>query len=317
MNEFVDTLIEACAVPLAREPLAFGHGSVNPRSEAELLVMGFLENHPLDENTRGALRDLLQRRIAERIPSAYLTGEAWFADHWFAVQPGVMIPRSPMQELIRCDFRPWLRRKPETVLDICCGTGCLGIATALRFADARITLADVDEAAVANARTNIERFALADRVEARRSDLFDGLDRQEFDLVLANPPYVPQPEFLALPPEYDHEPRRGLEAGADGLDCWRRLLAEIGPWLGADGLLVGEAGNTAIALDAAFRDLPFVWPEIARAERLSDGGFGVFVLDAAALTCHPASDSRYFRGTNISGVASTPCPATPLDKRLR
>ncbi len=317
MNEFVDTLIEACAVRLAREPLAFGHGSVNPRSEAELLVMGFLENHPLDENTRGALRDLLQRRIAERIPSAYLTGEAWFADHWFAVQPGVMIPRSPMQELIRCDFRPWLRRKPETVLDICCGTGCLGIATALRFADARITLADVDEAAVANARTNIERFALADRVEARRSDLFDGLDRQEFDLVLANPPYVPQPEFLALPPEYAHEPRRGLEAGADGLDCWRRLMAEIGPWLGADGLLVGEAGNTAIALGAAFRDLPFVWPEIARAERLSDGGFGVFVLDAAALTCHPASDSRYFRGINISGVASTPCPATPLDKRLR
>ena len=360
MNEFVDTLIEACAVPLAREPLAFGHGSVNPRSEAELLVMGFLENHPLDENTRGALRDLLQRRIAERIPSAYLTGEAWFADHWFAVQPGVMIPRSPMQELIRCDFRPWLRRKPETVLDICCGTGCLGIATALRFADARITLADVDEAAVANARTNIERFALADRVEARRSDLFDGLDRQEFgaarrcrraavanartnierfaladrvearrsdlfdgldrqefDLVLANPPYVPQPEFLALPPEYAHEPRRGLEAGADGLDCWRRLMAEIGPWLGADGLLVGEAGNTAIALGAAFRDLPFVWPEIARAERLSDGGFGVFVLDAAALTCHPASDSRYFRGINISGVASTPCPATPLDKLLR
>ena len=317
MNEVVDTLIEACADSLARELVVFGHGSVNPRSEAELLVMGFLENHPLEEHTRGALRDLLQRRIAERIPSAYLTGEAWFADHWFAVQPGVMIPRSPMQELIRCDFRPWLRRKPETVLDICCGTGCLGIATALRFADARITLADVDEAAVANARTNIERFALADRVEARRSDLFDGLDRQEFDLVLANPPYVPQPEFLALPPEYAHEPRRGLEAGADGLDCWRRLLAEIGPWLSADGLLVGEAGNTAIALGAAFRDLAFVWPEIARAERLSDGGFGVFVLDAAALTCHPASDSRYFRGTNISGVASTPCPATPLDKRLR
>ena len=303
MNEVVDTLIEACAVRLAREPLAFGHGSANPRGEAELLVMGFLENHPFDKNMRGALRHLLQRRIAQRMPSAYLTGEAWFADHWFAVQPGVMIPRSPMQELIRCGFRPWLRRRPETVLDICCGTGCIGIATALQFPDARVTLADVDEAAVANARTNIERFALADRVEARRSDLFDGLDRQEFDLVLANPPYVPQGEFLALPPEYAHEPRRGLEAGADGLDCWRRLMAEIGPWLSADGLLVGEAGNTAAALGAAFRDLPCVWPEIARAERLSDGGFGVFVLDAAALTSQPARDSGYLPGTSVSGVA--------------
>ena len=295
MNEVVDTLIEACAARLAREPLAFGHGGTNPRSEAELLVMGFLENHPLDENTRGAVRDILHRRIAERIPSAYLTGEAWFAGHWFALRPGVMIPRSPMQELIQCGFRPWLRRLPETVLDICCGTGCLGISTALQFPDAHVTLADVDEAAVANAQTNIERFALAGRVEARLSDLFDGLDRQQFDLVLANPPYVGQLEYLALSPEYAHEPRRGLEAGADGLDCWRRLMAEIGPWLCADGLLVGEAGNTAASLGAAFHDLPFVWPEIETAERLSDGGFGVFVLDAAALTCQPASDSRYLR----------------------
>ena len=291
MNETVETLIQACAGRLAAAPLVFGHGSANPRSEAELLVMGFLKDHPLEERT--ALDDLLRRRIVERVPAAYLTGEAWFADRWFAVRPGVMIPRSPMQDLIRTGFLPWLRRAPETVLDLCCGTGCLGIATALRFPAARVTLADIDVAAVANARANIERFALGDRVGARRSDLFDGLDRQVFDLVLANPPYVPQDEFLALPPEYGHEPRHGLEAGADGLDCWRRLIAEVGSWLSVDGLLVGEAGNTSANLEAAFPDLPFVWPEIERAERLADGGFGVFVLDAAALTCQPAGDSRY------------------------
>lgn len=285
MNDGIDALIEVCADRLARESLAFGHGGASPRSEAELLVLGFLENHPLGEKTRELLDDLLQDRIVRRVPSAYLTGEAWFADRWFAVQPGVMIPRSPIQELIRSDFRPWLRRTPETVLDMCCGTGCLGIATALRFPQARVTLADIDAAALANALTNIERFQLGGRVEARRSDLFDGLDHEEFDLVLANPPYVPESEFLALPPEYAHEPRAGLEAGADGLDCWRRLMREIGSWLRTDGVLVGEAGNTAGALNAAFSELPFVWPEIARAERLSDGGFGVFVLDAASLAC--------------------------------
>ena len=291
MSESVDALIEACADRLAGEPLTFGHGGANPRNEAELLVLGYLENHPLEETTRAALDGLLAQRIVQRVPSAYLTGEAWFADRWFAVQPGVMIPRSPMQDLIRCDFLPWLRRPPESVLDMCCGTGCLGIATGLRFPGARIVLADVDAAAVANARINIERFALAGRVEARQCDLFEGLDGEVFDLVLANPPYVPEHEFLALPAEFAHEPRRGLEAGADGLDCWRRLLASVGAWLRADGLLVGEAGNTSAALGAAFPDLPFVWPEIPGAARLSDGGFGIFLLDAAALTCQPESDS--------------------------
>ena len=293
MNEDIDALIEACADRLASAHLAFGHGGADPRSEAELLVLGFLENHRLEE--REVFNGLLEDRIVRRVPSAYLTGEAWFADRWFAVRPGVMIPRSPMQELIRCEFRPWLPRAPETVLDMCCGTGCLGIATALRFPDARVVLADVDAAAVATARINIERFAVADRVEVRQSDLFDGLDRQAFDLVLANPPYVPEQEFLTLPPEYAHEPRRGLESGADGLDCWRRFMQEIGSWLRSDGLLVGEAGNTAAALGAAFPDVPFVWPEIVRAERLSDGGFGVFVVDAAALTRQPGNDSRCLR----------------------
>ena len=293
MSEGVDALIAACADRLAREHLAFGHGAADPQGEAELLVLGFLENHPFEE--RGALDDLLEARIVRRVPSAYLTGEAWFADRWFAVRPGVMIPRSPIQELIRSEFQPWLRGTPETVLDMCCGTGCLGIATALRFPDARVLLADVDAAAVANACVNVERFAVGDRVEVRQSDLFDGLDRGAFDLVLANPPYVPAQEFPAMPPEYAHEPRRGLEAGDDGLDCWRRLMQDIGSWLRSDGLLVGEAGNTSAVLDAAFPDVSFVWPEIARAERLSDGGFGVFVIDAAALTCQPESDSRYLR----------------------
>ena len=296
MSDAVEALIETCAERLARARLAFGHGAADARGEAELLVLGFLENHPLRECTRDVFDGLLEERIKRRVPSAYLTGEAWFAGRWFAVRPGVMIPRSPMQELVCRGFRPWLRRAPERVLDLGCGTGCLGIAAALEFPAARVLLADIDAAAVANARINIDRFAVADRVQARRSDLFDELDREAFDLVLANPPYVPQREFLALPPEYAHEPRRGLEAGADGLDCWRRLLREVGAWLSSDGLLVGEAGNTSAALDAAFPDLPFVWPELAGAQRLADGGFGVFVLDAASIAA---------------------CPATHSDKRLR
>ncbi len=275
--------IAAFAAQLAAADLAYGHGAADALAEAELLVHGYLDAQPWDASAAAALQRLLRRRIEARIPAAHLTGRAWFAGRWFLVSPGVMIPRSPLQELIGDGLQPWLRRPPATILDLCCGSGALGLAAALQFPDASVALADIDPAAVACARRNIERFGLARRAQAHRGSLFDALPPARYDLILVNPPYVAAAELETLPPEYGHEPRLGLAAGADGLDCWRAVLGQAGNWLADDGLLVGEVGNSAPALQRAFPQLPFIWPELECAERLADGAFGVFALDAAAV----------------------------------
>lgn len=275
-------LIKAFAERLAVADLAFGHGAADAEAEAALLVLGYLDAHPSGA-APDALESLLRRRIEARIPTAYLTGRAWFAGRWFEVSPGVMIPRSPLQEMIGDGLSPWLKRRPAAILDLCCGSGALGIAAALRFPDARVALTDIDPVAVACTRRNIARFGLAGRVEAHTGSLFDALPRRRYDLILANPPYVGTAELEGLPPEHRHEPRLGLVAGADGLDCWRSVLAEVGNWLAADGLLAGEVGNAAPALRDAYPNLAFIWPELECAERLADGTFGVFALDAEAM----------------------------------
>lgn len=288
MTDAAQRLVAEFAARLERAEragaIAFGHGAVDARNEAELLVLGHLDGQPWNAETPAALRALLERRIHERVPSAHLTGRAWFAGRWFVVSPGVMIPRSPLQELIVARFVPWLRRAPERILDLCCGCGALGLAAALEFPSAQLTLSDIDPEAVACARRNIERFGLSDRAEARVAPLFEGLDPGPRDLVLVNPPYVPVAEVAELPKEYTHEPRRGLASGNDGLDCWRRILLGLGPWLARDGLLAGEVGHRAAALAEAFPTMPFVWPELARAPRLAHGDFGVFLLDGDCLS---------------------------------
>lgn len=276
-------LIEAFAERLAAADLAFGHGAADAPAEAALLVLGYLDAHPANAAAPAALESLLRRRIEERAPAAHLTGRAWFAGRWFEVSPDVMIPRSPLQELIGHAMRPWLKRPPTAILDLCCGSGALGIAAALRFPAAHVALADIDPAAVACARRNIARFGLAERMQTHMGSLFDALPRRRYDLILANPPYVPEAEVAGLPPEHRHEPRLGLAAGADGLDCWRSVLAAVGHWLAEDGLLAGEVGNAAPALRDAYPRWGFIWPELEHAERLADGTFGVFVLDAAAV----------------------------------
>ena len=277
-------LVRAFAADLEDADVAFGHGAADARTEAEHLVLGFRDAHGWSPAAPDALRALLERRIEERVPVAHLTGRAWFAERWFVVSPGVMIPRSPLQEVILAGFRPWLRRRPGRILDLCCGCGALGIAAALEFPEASLTLADVDAAAVACARTNVARFDLEARAEVRPSDLFDALDGPRYDLVIANPPYVPAGEIAHLPPEYGSEPVAGLAAGADGLDCWRAILGALGAWLEPRGLLAGEAGNTMLALADAFPELPFAWPELANAPRLANGDFGVFLLDGGSLS---------------------------------
>ncbi len=284
MTDSAVPLISEFAARLEGAGVAFGQGAVDARAEAELLVLGYLDAQPWHDGAPGALRALLERRILDRVPAAHLTGRAWFAGRWFEVEPGVMIPRSPLQELIVEGCRPWLRRSPDRILDLCCGCGALGIAAALQFPDARVTLSDVDARAVDCARRNIVRFGLPGRVEARVSMLFDALTPRTYDLVLANPPYVPEAEVAELPAEYGREPRQGLASGADGLDCWRKILGAVGAWLDTDGLLLGEIGHRADALAQAYPATPFVWPELRNAPRLAGGDFGVFALDGECLS---------------------------------
>ncbi len=268
--------------------LYFGHGTDNAFSEASWLVLHALAM-PLDlapeyrscrltRNERENAVALLMQRINTRKPAAYLTGEAWFCDMPFSVNEAVLIPRSPIAELIQSGFQPWLTVEPVlNVLDLCTGSGCIGIACAYAFPEADVLLADISPAALEVANANIARHEIGDQVSAVQSDVFDQIEQQTFDLIVANPPYVDFEDMASLPAEYHHEPRLGLEAGDDGLDIVRRILADAPRYLSDEGLLVVEVGNSQAALALAFPDLPFTWVDFEA------GGHGVFVLTRAQL----------------------------------
>lgn len=276
--------------------LHFGHGTDNAWDEAVYLVtyaihLGGSENpHILDARLtpveKQHVLELFTRRIDERLPAAYLVGEAWFCGLPFYVDERVLVPRSPIAELIEANFSPWLPTAPDYVLDLCAGSGCIGIATALRFADAQVDLADISTDALAVAARNIQRYELEDRVRTRASDLFDGLQGHCYDLIVCNPPYVDEADLAAMPAEFRAEPAIGLGSGADGLDFTRRLLAQAADHLNDAGLLVVEVGNSAPALAAAFAQLPLQWVEFQR------GGHGVFVLTREQLADHMAGEAQ-------------------------
>ena len=276
------------ATKLSRSDVHYGHGTDNAWDEALALLSGrlgitaekieFVLTARLTEAERRELARLLERRIVHRVPVPYLVGEAWFAGRRYLVEPGVLIPRSPMAELIVSEFAPWLGRFPDRILDLCTGSGCIGIACAHAFPYAEVVLSDVDDGALALAARNVALHQVSDRVSVARADVFDGLDASTFDLIVTNPPYVNALDLAKMPAEYRHEPRLALEAGDDGLDVIRRILNGARRWLAEDGVLVGEVGSSADDLLAAFPELPFVWPE------LQHGGHGVFVLDAAGLS---------------------------------
>lgn len=268
--------------------LHFGHGTDNAWDEARWLVLGALSLPPdspdwvldarLTTAERERLSGMLRRRIVERVPSAYLLGEAWFAGLRFAVDPRVLIPRSPIAELLEAGLEPWLAgRHPERILDLCCGSGCIGIAAALRFPGAQVDLADLSPDALALARQNVAAHGLGDVIRVIESDLFAALGAETYDLILCNPPYVDAADMAALPAEFHHEPRLGLAAGEDGLDLARRILAGARERLASDGWLVLEVGNSAPALEDAFPRIAFVWPEFEH------GGAGVALVAAADL----------------------------------
>jgi len=271
-----------------RSGLFFGHGTDNALDEAVELVLATLQlQHDLPDAflqarvTRaeaGELAARIVRRVEDRVPLAYLTGRAWFAGLEFSVNENVLVPRSPIAELIHNGFQPWLGdARVDSILDLCCGSGCIGIACAYAFPDALVDLADISPDALEVASRNIDKHGLDDRVRAIRSDVFDGLDGERYDLIVSNPPYVSSAEMRSLPAEYRHEPVLGLEAGGDGMDVVSRILRGACDYLSPDGILVVEVGASADLLMARYPDVPFLWLDFAH------GGDGVFLLTADQL----------------------------------
>jgi ribosomal protein L3 glutamine methyltransferase len=268
--------------------LVFGHGTDNALDEAAALVLHALhlpfEILPeyLDSRLAGDEREvvtrLLERRIEERVPAAYLTGSARFADLEFYVTPDVLIPRSPLAEIIEQGFEPWLGgRQPKRILDLGTGGGCIAIACAYQFPEAEVDAADISEAALEVARANVARHALQGRVRLVKSDVYQGLDDRRYEIIVSNPPYVGAEEMAALPAEYRYEPALGLAGGVDGLDIARRILRGASSRLSGEGILVVEVGGSAETLVKRFPRVPFVWLDFQR------GGDGVFLLTAAQL----------------------------------
>lgn len=271
--------------------LTFGHSYDNALDEATHLVLWALHMpHDLSPNyghaklvadEKNTILALIERRITERKPVAYLTGEAWFAGLLFKVNESVLVPRSPIAELIQSSFSPWLDDVDiERALDLCTGSGCIGIAMASHNPGWQVDIVDISPAALELAHANVRFQDVQDRVRVIESDLFNGLQGEVYDLIVSNPPYVTEQEFADLPPEYGHEPALGLKAGHDGLDFALRILAAAPVHLSEQGLLIVEVGESEHALAALLPRVPFTWIEF------NVGQMGVFALDRRDLVAH-------------------------------
>lgn len=273
--------------------VVLGHGCDDPWDEAVALVLSAL-NLPWDIDTRvqdarllssekQAICDLLVRRVVERIPTGYLTGIGWFAGLPFKVDQRVLIPRSPIGELIENHFEPWIQyNQVENILDLCTGSGCIGIASAHYFPEALVDCTDLSEDALDVAEQNVQALGIEGQVNLIYSDLFEALEGRTYDIIVSNPPYVDKQDMDSLADEFHHEPRMALEAGNDGLDLVRRMLPELSRHLNPGGIAVIEVGNSWEALEQAYPNVGFTWLEFER------GGFGVFLLTKEQIDHHQA-----------------------------
>ena len=252
----------------------FGHGTDNAYDESVWLVMSAL-HLPLDtlDNFLDAritkeeakhLAHLIERRVTERVPTAYLLREAWLKGFKFYVDERVIVPRSFIAELLEDGLAPWIEypEMVESAADICTGSGCLGILLAHAFPNASIDVVDISPDAIAVANINIKNYGLADQITAVQSDMFSGLKGKKYDLIISNPPYVDAPAMSALPQEYRNEPQIALGSGVAGLDHTHILLKEAKKYLNDDGILVVEIGHNRDALLDAYPELPFTWLDV-------------------------------------------------------
>jgi ribosomal protein L3 glutamine methyltransferase len=277
--------------------LVFGHGTDNALDESAALVLhamhlgmelpGDYLDAVLSKTERQEVIHLIESRVSTRKPAAYLTHEAWFAGLPFYVDERVLVPRSPIAELITSRFIPWVvPERVDSILDLCTGSGCIAIACACAFPDARVLATDISGEALAVARENIDRHELAHRVQLLESSLFDRIGERRFELIVSNPPYVPLPEVQQLPEEFRHEPVLGLSAGEDGLDVVVQILKNASRHLADNGILVVEVGCSQRALVEQYPEIPFLWLEFEQ------GGDGVFLLEQDQLRKHQQGFDR-------------------------
>ena len=277
--------------------LFYGHGTDNAWDEAVQLILPTLYlpidvpshvlNSRLTSSERLRIVERVVKRINDRTPTAYLTNKAWFCGLEFFVDERVLVPRSPIGELIEAQFQPWLVEEPTRIMDLCTGNGCIAIACAHAFPDAEVDAIDISSDAVEVAEQNVQDHGMEQQVFPIRSDLSRDLPKDKYNLIVSNPPYVDEEDMNSLPEEFTHEPELGLAAGTDGLKLVRRILANAPDYLTDDGILICEVGNSMIHMINQYPDMPFTWIDF------ENGGHGVFMITRAQMLEHAEEFAIY------------------------
>ena len=266
----------------------YGHGTDNVYDEAAYLISSILHlplagdlsifaSTALSDEEKTKLYNAVKARCVDRLPTPYISGKCLYASVEFKVNAFTLIPRSPIFELIEQQFQPWLIQYPEHILDLCCGSGCLGILAAMHFEQSQVDLADLSEDALLVAEQNIIKHDLNHRVQTKQGDLFGAVTQKKYDLIISNPPYVDEQDLSDMPKEFLAEPKMALGSGDDGLTHVKQILKNAAEHLTQDGYLVCEVGNTAAALDEFYAPFSFTWLEFEH------GGMGIFIISKQEL----------------------------------